>query len=349
VEKIYLKDIDLLKKDAEQIPNTHLYSFIKVLMLVNLNMRYELIKENRNLEEHPYTLVQKLVNNARTFLAMWQEISFVEDNSHELEMLKKLQLEEKHQELFQKLWVNFSVDDYEDRIKRYEYRLDINDLGSGFIKGFKCIDFGCGHGNFAHALIRKGAARVLGLDYGEDNIDYANNMRDKLNISKDKIEFNFSSVYNTKQSKESYDFAIQNGVFHHLEDEEKAYKEVWRVLKNKGWFWVYTTGAGAIANDLWEASTHILKDIPHDFVINVLDNLNLKVGKRYHLGDGLNATYRRTTWKDITKFLTDIGFGNFRRLTGGYPTDFDHDVIQADKYGVEKFGEGDLRFLAQKI
>jgi hypothetical protein len=35
-------------------------------------------------------------------------------------------------------------------------------------------------------------------------------------------------------------------------------------------------------------------------------------------------------------------------LTGGYPTDFDADVIDADPWGVEKFGDGDIRLLVRK-
>lgn len=100
---------------------------------------------------------------------------------------------------------------------------------------------------------------------------------------------------------------------------------------------------------MWDASLFILRDVPHDFTLGALDKLNLETGKRYHLGDGLNAVYRHTSWDEITSRLSRFGFGNFRRLIGGFPTDFDHDVIMADKYGREKFGEGDLRLLAQKL
>jgi len=80
-----------------------------------------------------------------------------------------------------------------------------------------------------------------------------------------------------------------------------------------------------------------------------LEYLNIEVGKRYHLGDGLNAIYRHTTYEQLTKRLSSFGFGNFRRLVGGFPTDFDHDVIAEDKYGNEKFGSGDIRVMAQKL
>jgi hypothetical protein len=93
----------------------------------------------------------------------------------------------------------------------------------------------------------------------------------------------------------------------------------------------------------------ILKGIPQELILGHLEYLNLETGKRYHLGDGLNAKYRHTTWAEITERLAQLGFGNFRRLRGGFPTDCDHDVIEQDRYGREKFGDGDLRLLAQKV
>ncbi len=84
-------------------------------------------------------------------------------------------------------------------------------------------------------------------------------------------------------------------------------------------------------------------------MVRVLDFLNVETNKRYHLGDGLNAVYRHTTLEAFEERLAGYGFGNFRRLTGGFPTDFDHDAIEADPYGVEKFGSGDIRLLVQKL
>ena len=61
--------------------------------------------------------------------------------------------------------------------------------------------------------------------------------------------------------------------------------------------------------------------------------------------DGLSATYAHTSWDKITKKLARHGFGNFKRLAGGFDMDFDLETIQSDPYGREKFGEGDLRVL----
>lgn len=349
MKKDYLEELETLKNLADEISNTPMMALAKIDMLVILNMRYERIMVNRNLDKHPYALVRDLIRDAHTMLSSWHEISFVENSHSRVFEKPEMEMEMLHKELFQKLWVDFSVEEYEQRIQRYVHRLRINRLGDGWLKGFKCIDFGCGHGNFAHALIREGAAYVYAIDFGEDSIKYAIKVRDRLGVEPKQIEFKEESVYKVSIESSTFDFAIQNGVFHHLENEDVAYREVRRVLKLGGWFWVYTDGSGAISHDLWDASSYILREIPHEFIISRLRNLNIETSKRYHLGDGLNATYRHATWSELTERLSQMGFGNFRRLVGGYPTDFDLDVIEADSYGKEKFGEGDLRILAQLV
>ncbi len=112
--------------------------------------------------------------------------------------------------------------------------------------------------------------------------------------------------------------------------------------------WIYTDGQDHIAGDIQDTCSRILRDIPPSTILHYLDTMNLQTGKRYHLGDSLNAVYRHTSYDDLVERLTSYGFDNFRRLTGGYATDFDLDVILSDPWGREKFGKGDIRILAQK-
>ena len=41
--------------------------------------------------------------------------------------------------------------------------------------------------------------------------------------------------------------------------------------------------------------------VPYDAVLEVLDFLGVETNKRYHLGDGLNAVYRHTTYEDVPR------------------------------------------------
>lgn len=191
-----------------------------------------------------------------------------------------------------------------------------------------------------------GAARVLGLDCGAASVAYAQAAADRLNS--DGVEFEVRSVYETGAATESFDFAIQNGVFHHLESEDRAYEEAIRILRPGAWMWIYTDGTDHAVGDIQDTASAILRSAPADEVLHCLDSMHLQVGKRYHLGDDLNAVYRHTNFQDFVERLESYGFDDFKRLTGRLSTDFDPDVIQSDPWGRERFGEGDIRVLARK-
>jgi len=132
-----------------------------------------------------------------------------------------------------------------------------------------------------------------------------------------------------------------------LDYEDKAYKEVHRVLKKNGYFFLYTDGGGGIRDIVLDMSQKILKDIDKDFIVNKIRSLGLTTNKEYHMGDGLNAEYRHTNFSKLKIKLKKIGFFNFKQLNGGMKTDFDKPFYR-DKYFSEKFGSGDLRILCQK-
>jgi SAM-dependent methyltransferase len=347
-EKPYLTDLTEFEQFAATLPDTRMLAVAKVTACMVMNMRWERIMVDREFPEHPWPHAQELVRDAHRTLRTWSEAAFVEGESAPLGSVSDA-MEERHHDLFQTLWVNFSEADYEDRIARYTCRLEVNDLADGFLSGMRVADFGCGHGNFLHACLRAGATSGTGIDYGEESIRYSQSARDRLGVPAEVLDFRVGSVYESGLDTDGYDLAIQNGVFHHLDDEDAAYREVHRILKPGGWFWIYTDGSGAVSHDLWDASVRILKQIPYDAVLEVLDFLGVETNKRYHLGDGLNAVYRHTGYDEFVARLEGYGFGTPRRLTGGFPTDFDGDAIEADPFGVEKFGSGDIRLLVQKL
>jgi len=153
-------------------------------------------------------------------------------------------MEKVHKSLFQTLWTNYNFKQYiRERLKRYLIRIKINNLKK-FITNKKVIDFGCGHGNFLVACYLNNAKYCVGIDYGRQSIAYANKILKILQLDKKKIKFEVGSVYKSYKKKNFFDFAIQNGVFHHLENEIEAYKEVHRVLKKNAFFFCIQTGVG---------------------------------------------------------------------------------------------------------
>mgnify|MGYP001260924449 CR=1 FL=1 len=336
-----------LQDVMKNVANTPFSIFAKVTVLMVLNMRYEKIAFNKELSVHPYILTRDIIKDAGAHFLAWMETAFIEGENRDLGVLKSSKKEEKHHDLFNKMWDKYGEKEYEEYIKRYMHRLQVNHLQE-LIRDRKCIDFGCGNGNFCFALLRCGAAFVAGVDFGENSVAFAQEYSENQGWQ-GRSKFHVATVYDTGFADNEFDFAIQNGVFHHLEDEERAIGEVCRVLKQGGWFWYYTTGAGSISRELWDVSIDILKDVPSEMVAAILEMMNVSRNKIVHLTDGLNATYTATTWEAITARLAAAGFGNFRRLTGGFDTDFDLDRIESDPYGREKFGAGDLRILAQLV
>jgi SAM-dependent methyltransferase len=344
---LYRDELEKLKKLMNGVKNTPFSIFAKVQTLAVMNMRYEKIAFNKNLKEHPYILTKTLLEETCLFFNTLMDISFIESDKNNIDVFKSENLIEKHEELWQEIWSRHNDEEFQEFIEMKAKRLDINDIVK-YIENKVCVDFGCGNGVFSFAMIERGAAGVYGLDFGEKSVKYAQNVAIKRGLL-DRAVFKVGDVTDSKLEPNRFDFAVSNGVFHHLREEDmiKAIKEVARVLKKDGWFWYYIDGKDAISMDLWDNSVSILKRIDIMMIENVLKQMNIKRNKMVHLMDGLSATYYHSTWNGTIKMLSECGFGNFRRLTGGGPYDFDQDAIDADPYGKEKFGEGDLRILCQ--
>ena len=327
--------------------NNDLFSFdliINYLIYFNLNIE-NILFDKKNKLGNPVIVASKYLDDLEKFIDNIIQLKKFSSNKP----IKKINFKREvaHKHLFQKLWTNFSLNHYKkNRINRYVKRIKINSLQK-LIKNKKIIDFGCGHGNFLIACLYSGANYCHGIDYGKNSITFAKKVLTKLGISKSKITFKIKTAYKTGVKSASFDFAIQNGVFHHMNNELNAYKEVYRVLKPGGYFWLYTDGGGGIRDITLDLSQKILSNINKTYVIEKIKEAGLVYNKEYHLGDGMNAEYRHTTYKRITKMLNKIGFENFKQLNGGFYTDFDKPFYK-DKFFNEKFGSGDLRILCQK-
>ena len=338
LKKIKLKIIKLAKKlPKNSYCNYHL---INELILVNLETENLLFKKNYN----PTNDIYKLLIGLENKLKIIQSTSIFSSSSKTKK--QPFKLEKSHQELFQKLWVNYTKKQYiKERVGRYLNRIKINKI-TDKIKNKSVVDFGCGHGNFLIAASLLGAKKCIGIDYGKDSIAYAKRISKHLGLNK-KIQFYSRNIYSSKLKSNSFDFAIQNGVFHHMDYPHKAYKEVNRVLKSGGYFWTYTDGGGGLRDLIGDMSQEILKDINIDFKITTIRGAYLNFNKQYHISDNMNAKYQHFPKNAYLNYLKKFGFKNFVQQSGGTKTDFD-EIFLKDKYFKIKFGSGDLRFVCQK-
>ncbi len=329
-----------------QVTKSKLRSSIIINELILLNIRMEkILYDQNNKLGNPVKLINKDLDHT---INVFKQLNFYSKFERKIK-IKKINFirEKEHQKIFQNLWSHYTFNEYKkDRLSRYIKRIKINNLEK-FIKNKKIIDFGCGHSNFLMSCFTFNPKFCLGIDYGKDSINYANKIRNKLKIDKSKVNFLKKNVYFSGQKDESFDFAIQNGVFHHLDDEVKAYKEVYRVLKKGGYFWLYTDGGGGMRDLIINMSQKILSKIDKNFVIQQIRSIGLNSDKEYFLGDNLNALYRQTNMQNLKKMLKKIGFKNFKQMNGGYYTDHDKPYSK-DNYFSQKFGSGDLRVLCKK-
>lgn len=347
MEKTYLPRLEELRTLSAELPRTRFMALARIEALIRMNMGWEGMQLNKALPEHPFKLATDLVERAIGDLEAARAIAFC-DGGVDLDLDPREQsMEEEHHDLFQSLWTQFDEGQYRERIERYDDRLRFNALETGVFDGLRVVDMGCGHGNFDHAILNAGASQVVGVDYGEDSIRYADAARDRLGVPTDRLRFIHATVYEVPEADGSFDAAVQNGVFHHLDDEDRAYREMYRLLKPGGLAWIYTEGEGSIARDLFHVSVQILADVPAGLVQAHLAHLGFSINKRYHLGDGLKAVYRATSLAGLKARLDAIGFGDYRRLIGGFDTDLD--ITEDDPYAREKFGEADIRLLARKV
>lgn len=96
--------------------------------------------------------------------------------------------------------------------------------------GMKILDVGCGTGNFSIKLAEMGC-KVIGIDKSEKMLEKA-----KIKV-KDKgldIEFHVMDVYDLNFCDESFDGVFSMAAFEFIYEPQKAYNEMYRVLKKDG-------------------------------------------------------------------------------------------------------------------
>lgn len=81
------------------------------------------------------------------------------------------------------------------------------------IEGKTVLDVGCNAGFYSIEMKRRGASRVLGIDYDGDYLAQARFAADVCNVE---VEFREMSVYDVGELHERFDIVLFLGVFYHL-------------------------------------------------------------------------------------------------------------------------------------
>ncbi len=138
---------------------------------------------------------------------------------------------------------SFIGDDY-SKLDGYSKEADLG-LGCGLPtefaklkKGNTVVDLGAGAGNdvFVARSIVGDTGKVIGIDMTEEMIELANKNRAKLGYTN--IDFRLGEIEDLPVDKDSTDVVISNCVLNLVPDKEKAFSEIYRILKNDGHFCV---------------------------------------------------------------------------------------------------------------
>lgn len=134
-------------------------------------------------------------------------------------------------------------DDY-SKLDGYSKEADLG-LGCGLPtefadlkKGNTVVDLGAGAGNdvFVARSIIGDTGKVIGIDMTEEMIDLANKNNEQLGFTN--VDFRLGEVEDLPVDEDSTDVVISNCVLNLVPDKEKAFAEIYRILKKDGHFCV---------------------------------------------------------------------------------------------------------------
>ncbi len=93
-------------------------------------------------------------------------------------------------------------------------------------KNKRVLDVGCGTGLFAYKAAKKGAKKVLGIDYSNEAIKIANETYRQSNLEYSNLD--------VKSIKEKYDVIVSIGTLEHMDDPLKILKIMKKHLDSNG-------------------------------------------------------------------------------------------------------------------
>lgn len=109
---------------------------------------------------------------------------------------------------------------------------------AGIERGNTVVDLGCGAGNdiFVARPFAGEEGKLIGVDFTDEMLEKAN--KNKIALGADNVEFKKGEIENLPLDPNSADVIISNCVLNLVPNKEKAFAEIYRVLKIGGHFCV---------------------------------------------------------------------------------------------------------------
>jgi 2-polyprenyl-3-methyl-5-hydroxy-6-metoxy-1,4-benzoquinol methylase len=111
-------------------------------------------------------------------------------------------------------------------------RYEIAMSETGDATGKAILDIGCGSGPYSIELAKRGARRVLGLDFSEPMLEIARQSAREAGVG-DALEFRRGEFLAHDFGAETFDVSIAMGVFDYLEDAQPFLTKMARLTRGK--------------------------------------------------------------------------------------------------------------------
>ncbi len=114
-----------------------------------------------------------------------------------------------------------------DIFKRYRLTFE----HSGNLAGKRVLDIGCGTGRFSIECAKRGASRVVGIDFAPSMIEFCNNIAGQMGVA-DKCEFISDDVL-SHQFDTAFDVVLALGLFDYVRDADPLFKKIAQLKPRK--------------------------------------------------------------------------------------------------------------------
>jgi ubiquinone/menaquinone biosynthesis C-methylase UbiE len=209
------------------------------------------------------------------------------------------------------------------------------------------LDKGCGCGNYAAAIARCGAKKVIAIDVGESGLTFGQNMI-KESVYANIIDFRLGSAAAVPLPDACVDIVWSNSVVHVTGSYENCIAEAARVLRPGGSFFLYVDGKFGLFELLTNTLLCAMDGVPQSLFQHALAEAGVNSGRIGWMVANCYVAYERRPQVEVETLLYNCGFTDLRQLTHGTEFDQIEYVTQGRPFAKIKYGEAQLKYLCRR-
>lgn len=234
-------------------------------------------------------------------------------------------LERRTSAVFERLWSPYDDDRFRESIALFRRRLDKVGFDTGFFRGRRVLDAGCGGGRNTIAMAGLGAAEAIGIDIGAAGIEDAR--RRARGIAN--ARFEVASILDIPFASDSFDLVWCAGVLMITADENRTLDELTRVLRPGGQLYLLVYADEGMRWPLIKTLRPIAAAIGHDQMLAVMEAAGTSANKqRTFLDDLYCPKLDFYNWPRLKRMLERRGYGDITRWPRTARLDHEHGLAE---------------------